>query len=365
VTTSSRLLVQTPEADNTRVADSECTDPATHVQQTGNTAAAGTGKGYIRLARIILPFTFPSHNSYMTGAGFITVGKHVYLRPGQRDVDISAAHTATKGPTVILIFGWMSAQLPHLHKYTQYYSDVYPQATQILVRIPAAFFLNTEKTNESLLAPAVEELEAAGCIAPSKSGGFVDVKEPPRILVHAFSNGGGSGLVALGRVLSRFTPSQRLTSVIVLDSCPAAGDLSSVVKAFTSSIRSTLLRAVVIFFVFLTFCYQTLRHLFFSIPHTLDALNDSLLDPHVLPWVDKRTPRLYIFSKNDELVPWQKVMAHAEKAKELGMDVRMRVYEHTSHVAHMRADPETYWSAIGQAWGDAWRADETEAVVKN
>jgi len=296
------------------------------------------------------------------GAGFIAIGRHVYLRPGQRDA--GTANNTTKGPTAILIFGWMSAQLSHLHQYTRYYSEVYPQATQILVRSHPSFFFRTEKANDAVLAPVIEELEAAGCIAPSKPKGHVDAKEPARILVHAFSNGGAFGLTRLGRLLLRRLPSsQRLTSVIVLDSCPGNDGFGSTIKAFMTSITNPLMRIAFVLVLSLMYGYMTLLHILANTPPIFDVLKAALLNPRVVPWVDERSPRVYIFSKNDEMVPWQQVMAHAEKAKELGMDVRIKLYEQTSHVTHMRADPGTYWATIGEAWGDAWRADEAETSV--
>jgi len=37
----------------------------------------------------------------------------------------------------------VSAQLPHLHKYTQKYSELYPDATQVLVRCEVSYFFMT------------------------------------------------------------------------------------------------------------------------------------------------------------------------------------------------------------------------------
>ncbi|KAF8553926.1 hypothetical protein OG21DRAFT_1175910 [Imleria badia] len=62
--------------------------------------------------------------------------------------------------------------------------------------------------------------------------------------------------------------------------------------------------------------------------------------------MNSQTPRLYIFSKKDEVVPWQAVQQHVETAKKSGLNVRCEVYEESAHVAHVRHDPKRYWASI-------------------
>jgi len=81
---------------------------------------------------------------------------------------------------------------------------------------------------------------------------------------------------------------------------------------------------------------------------------ENTVAPNVTPWTDGRTPRLYIFSKKDQLVPWELVWKHGEASKEAGvLNVLREVFEDTPHVAHARADPARYWGAIQRVWKDA------------
>lgn len=77
---------------------------------------------------------------------------------------------------------------------------------------------------------------------------------------------------------------------------------------------------------------------------------EALLNPRLLPWMNSETPRLYIFSKKDEITPWQSIQQHAEAAKTSGLNIRCEIYEDSDHVAHMRHDPERYWTSIQDLW---------------
>ena len=81
----------------------------------------------------------------------------------------------------------------------------------------------------------------------------------------------------------------------------------------------------------------------------------ALLNPRLLPWMDLQTPRLYVFSKEDQLVPWKVVQQHADTAKASGLNVRCEVYEESAHVAHMRLDPKRYWASVQDLWEVAYR----------
>ena len=79
------------------------------------------------------------------------------------------------------------------------------------------------------------------------------------------------------------------------------------------------------------------------------ALNQA----QVLPWTNVKTPRLYIYSDNDQLVAQKDVAEHIAEAKELGFNVRAEYFKGSSHVSHARLDPDRYWDAVRNVWADA------------
>lgn len=74
-----------------------------------------------------------------------------------------------------------------------------------------------------------------------------------------------------------------------------------------------------------------------------DAIEAGRKDLSDVSLVGGAPPRCYIYSDGDELVDWRHVEAHAEEAGRMGLVVRREKFEGSSHVAHMRADPDRYW----------------------
>ncbi|EGN99311.1 hypothetical protein SERLA73DRAFT_182241 [Serpula lacrymans var. lacrymans S7.3] len=305
------------------------------------------------------------------GAGFITIGDGVYLSVHQR-ASVSAPNGITNttivpaiSPDVIIIFGWMGAQLRHLYNYTREYAKLFPSATRILVRCHPSFFWSSQKSKHTRLFPVVEALEALGCIqynTLTKETAPLQYDQP-RILTHVFSNGGSLQLVTLNQVLSKRVPQVNaisFTSVIIFDSCPAVGTFRTLGLAFTLSIRSRLLRISALTFVYTLYILTRLRYLLFGTKILMEQLRESLFNPQILPWTNSRTPRLYLYSRKDELVPWQQVQNHSEVSRSKGLNVRTELFENSAHVAHMRAEPDRYWSSVMKIWNDACVPVESE-----
>lgn len=282
------------------------------------------------------------------GIKYNTIGTGLYLSRG-KDFGRQKEKSDLEEPTLILIFGWMGAQLPHLQKYTTIYEDLYPEATKVVVRSESAFFFRRSSTNEANLQPVKAVLEAEGCLNHSEIG------PNPRVLVHSFSNGGAAQLVTLGRILASSYPLKPLTSAIVFDSAPGRrkGSFCRGVNAFTAHMRNPILKALAkvsfaVFFVFMAAVTTLTRR-----RHRIDALNDGLESPHILPWMNKDTPRLFIYSKEDAMIDSEHVEQHAEDLKDRGFVVRTERFSGTGHVNHARTDPPRYWGAIGSLWTEA------------
>ena len=148
------------------------------------------------------------------------------------------------------------------------------------------------------------------------------------------------------------------TSVIILDSCPGGAGLTLALRAFTASFRNPLVRVAAAIFISMMYAYGLVVYALFRKKLWLAVLRETLHNPRMLPWTDMSTPRLYLFSKSDELVPWQQVNSHAEKSKALGLNVRMEEFEASPHVAHARTDPSKYWGAVSETWAAACQLDD-------
>ncbi|KXN82982.1 Transmembrane protein 53-B [Leucoagaricus sp. SymC.cos] len=291
---------------------------------------------------------------------FVALGKGVYFFQAEDHSSVDPSH-----PTLIKIFGWMGAQLPHLHKYTSMYREKYPNTAIILVRAEPSFFWTPAYQREKAFSTVVDILEGLGCIAPANQTQNRILPpslplEQHRILIHSFSNGGCFQLITLGKILSVRQPesstnSPRCTaSAIIFDSCPGNASYTATRRAFASVISHPVMRILMNLLVTCLFCIQlVLKHVFRKKP-VIDVMRAKLNGPKVLPWLSRGTPRLYLYSEGDEMVAAEAVEKHMEDAKANGLNVSSEKFGRESkHVAHARTDPQRYWVAINRLWKEA------------
>lgn len=63
------------------------------------------------------------------------------------------------------------------------------------------------------------------------------------------------------------------------------------------------------------------------------------------------TKRVYIYSENDDMVPWHYVEDHAVEARRIGLNVELEKFVGSGHVAHAKAgNNERYWRIVEQMW---------------
>lgn len=177
--------------------------------------------------------------------------------------------------------------------------------------------------------------------------------------------GGSYQLVTLGNMLFKRLPppSSQIASGIILDSTPGSGNLSTTKQAFTTGVRNPLTKFLVGMLVSVLYAWAQLRWLLFGIKRSQDILKESLSNPRLVPWANKRTPRLYLYSKADALIPVKDVQGHIQVVEAAGMDVKSEMFEKSSHVQHIREDPKRYWSAVTSLWEAACTAYDSMALA--
>ncbi|KAI0314777.1 hypothetical protein OF83DRAFT_1133543 [Amylostereum chailletii] len=263
-------------------------------------------------------------------------------------------------PTLILIFGWMAAKLPHIQKYTQIYRTMYPYATQLLMCSQAAFFFQSKDTQRHILSPAVTALEACGYIvakdAEDQASAFQSTMRGPRILIHTFSNGGAyvlstfSGMLSKYRLPTVFPPAAMIPSVLVIDSAPGDTSLRKSLHAFTVPLRNPFTRLIASVVLVIAYLFLACVGFITGAERPDTFFRRMLHKPDLLPWTTRDTARLYVYSQADELVSWEAVQAHAAEAKGRGFRVQTEIFKDSHHVAHMRADHDRYWGTIRRVW---------------
>ncbi|KAJ3809428.1 hypothetical protein F5876DRAFT_43846, partial [Lentinula aff. lateritia] len=265
--------------------------------------------------------------------------------------------------SIILVFGWMGAKLPHILKYTKVYEDMYPNATQIIVQSEPHFFWSSKRTRMNNLVPAAEVLEAHGCNGTRQESPRDG--NSPRILVHSFFKWQVAVMYTLGNLLrtrsgssSGSRESSPHVSAVVIDSCPGNASFRGAIQAFTAALpKNFFLRVPVIFFVTLLYGFGIIRHRIFGVRPIFERLKEGLLrkgsEGGILPWMNEQTPRMYVCSKKDDLIPIDQIEEHVKEARRRGLNAKIEMYEDTPHVAHARSYPERYWGAVKDLWVSA------------
>jgi len=249
--------------------------------------------------------------------------------PGQ-----GVTSTSPDAPELILIFGWMNARLPHIHKYTELYHRTYPSATQLLVRSFGDYLYASSRTVPRDLLPVAKILSEY---------------QQKRVLVHTFSNGGCLMLISLADALSTLSqsPTPIPASAVVLDSCPGDSNPMSSARAF-SAVTNPLFQWPLRAFMLAIFCtYWLYRRITFKGDY-FDAMRRKLLDPQVL---SHGGPRTYIYSYADKLINPKAVEVHAADAKRLGLHANLEKFENTPHVNHLgKGNQERYFDVVRRTW---------------
>ncbi|KAI0356358.1 DUF829-domain-containing protein [Trametes cingulata] len=252
-------------------------------------------------------------------------------------------------PSLIIIFGWLGAKMQTLRKYADAYRKLYPSSAQVIVSSDPLRFWKPLRFRESALEPVVQDVEKVLAVPQDAP--------PPRILLHAMSNGGVGSLVDLASAIRkrRLQAPSGTKCAIVFDSAPAPTRYGMMIRAFTAGFRSRLTKYLMAIVLSMVYVCTFLARITFRLPKPMERELAVLNDPDLLPWTSVRTPRMYLYSSGDRIVHASDVEEHAARAKMVGFPVRMVHFGRSGHVAHARDDPEKYWGAIRTFWEDASR----------
>jgi hypothetical protein len=262
---------------------------------------------------------------------FHTISNNVYLiTPG----------SYTPQEPLILLFSWMGAAPKHIAKYTVAYRKLFPTARIVLVRNEIGDFFRSDAIYTKLLSPAIDvakqHVDAGG-----------------QVLVHSFSNGGGNQLVEFAKAWTKREGSPLPMRAQVIDSAPGNGDWLRSHKAMATSLpRFWLWRML----------GSVTIHLFLAVlfvigklgrrERIMDVMRRQLNDASLF---NKRAPRVYLYSKADEMVGHDEVEEHADQAEAQGWKVTRVRFERSPHAGHIREDEGRYWSAVQEAWEEGAR----------
>ncbi|KAL5333477.1 hypothetical protein BJX70DRAFT_61241 [Aspergillus crustosus] len=285
-------------------------------------------------------------------AQFRQLSSCIYIQ----EPDTSADGTGDYPKTIVIAF-WMNAFSRSLVKYAATYRRLAPRARIIFIRTSSSEFIlrPTKRAQYARLTPAVDALRSLPPNSP--------------VFIHMFSNGGIFAVTHLLEAYQKATGRPLRVPSTVIDSAPGTATLSGATKAFSYILpKQWILRlfSKIILYAYLTsvFTLGKVVSKVFGIRDAFSIAREMINDGRLMRASKKVTHlrRCYIYSDVDELVDWKDVESHASDAESKGFVVRREKFLGSEHVAHMKADPERYWSTVKLYLKDP-ESDETLPVA--
>ena len=275
--------------------------------------------------------------------GFTPISDRVYLRNGHEKAKPAPADE----PTTVVIFGWGDGMPKHVSKYSDGFHDLYPSA-RILVVLSGTFQASNqpEESRIQAMMPVVDTLFPT----PTGSG-----PEEERVLLHVMSNTGGifmaAAIVAYQR---RHGKDKKFPhKLLVCDSTPGGLNFASQVGRWSRAMAVGTAN----YFPWPFIITQGLWYVFLWLNWAWERLHGSepsgvwatrvMMDHSIAP-VD--VPRLYLYSKEDEIIWWKDLEENLALVKAGGFPVETEMFEGSPHVGHMRMHPKQYWNKISSSW---------------
>lgn len=248
-------------------------------------------------------------------------------------------------PTLVVLCTWLGgATTRRISKYAIEYQQRFPSACILLITTTLS-----EITFRSFHALR-QRLAPARAVVTRILQPTTRATHSPSTLLHIFSHGGCNTAIQLTRSLSDETDGSAFLStlkLVVFDCCPGDTAFSRSYNAAALSLppdqpanrigKALLYPAMGVI--------TSLQHL--RVMNSVADLRSELNNPTLF---GAPVRRIYLYSREDEMVLWSDVERHIEEARAKGFPADGVRFEHGSHCALVMADGARYWAAIERAW---------------
>lgn len=259
-----------------------------------------------------------------------------------------AAASTHEFPTTVLICGWMGGKARSLSRYTTKYNSLYPAARIVIV----SSALTDAPGFRALLSSSKLEQRAD---APAKALLPSSHAEEGRLLIHAFSNGGGMNLAAVSKAYLQLTGAALPARLIVFDSLPGGdkftNEFTRRVEALAVGLPSNIFirwpaLVLLALVVFVQLGLPSLLGRDNAATKARGDLNDEKL-------IYPQSKRLYLYSEADALIVANEVREHAAECASEGWYVETVNFQVSGHLRHAIVDPDRYWNAVTEMWNSS------------
>ncbi|KAI1631388.1 hypothetical protein F4809DRAFT_654078 [Biscogniauxia mediterranea] len=291
--------------------------------------------------------------------GYTPITDRIFIRNEDHSSSAKPAAAAAAGPddpTTILIFGWGDAQPRHVAKYADGYHALFPGARIVVVVSPTI-----AAVCQSLAQRTAAMMPVVDAVFPCAAAAAAERDE--RVVLHAMSGTGGIYAAAtLNAYRERHGAGARLPHrLCVSDSAPGSAEFATEAGRWA---RAMALGTAAWF----PWPFAVTRALWWAVLWAAHLLRAALraepagkystrafLD-HAM--ATPRAPRLYMYSKEDDLIGWRDLEHQAAVARGKGYTTILERFEGSPHVGHMRMFPDRYWGAIARCWKQSAAAGE-------
>ncbi len=175
----------------------------------------------------------------------------------------------------------------------------------------------------------------------------LSLEENP-IVFHVFSNG---GCMLYRNIIDVLHSEPRFCDLLVIgtifDSAPAPNDWATGVRAFMASLNVNRFIRYALGFLLVLYLFGV-----WLFTKTISLFGYTRSLPYADFWTamesdPSRWPQMFLYSKEDKLVPYKNIQQLAEHRQYLGVEVLQQLWDDSAHVMHFVTHRESY---IKQCW---------------
>ncbi|KAF8157727.1 hypothetical protein K438DRAFT_1861125 [Mycena galopus ATCC 62051] len=126
----------------------------------------------------------------------------------------------------------------------------------------------------------------------------------------------------------------------------------SMLATLTTGVKSLAMKAILTVPVSVFYVALRVRGIVIGQHNLFSLLHLGLQTTELLPLTDSHSPRVYIYSAADSMVPASSVEKHISELRKSPsvFDIEVERFTSSEHVLHERQDPVRYWNAVRAVW---------------
>lgn len=280
---------------------------------------------------------------------------------------------------LVIICTWLGAARKHVAKYTSLYRRVAPGARILLVESNVPILVSSYARQRkhiqcaaSIVLDALAECSHYNSMPPANNSSIIapsptdrkdaTTTQPPKVLLHVFSNGGANTATQLLIVLRSHLRAPLPLAGLVLDSCPAKGtywkSYNAMVLSLPQDAPTRLLGSLAVHFL-LVLLYAWIAS---GNENPAGLMRRTMLDASTVSGAGAgdanggdKTPDVarqgcYLYSDTDAMVEWSDISDHAADARRMGWKVREVRFSDSGHCQHLSMHEDRYVKVVEEIW---------------